>query len=99
MARRNETHKTEKPLKNQRLCLPPQGDRRRVRGSEDPLYRFRRIMNKSYGKEKLCQNTKCLSGGTMSYFTLSTAEMTDKYCSQRCQEAVEGQNLVSTEKR
>jgi hypothetical protein len=56
-------------------------------------------MNKSYGKEKLCQNSKCLSGGTMSYFTLSTAEMTDKYCSQRCQEAVEGQNLVSTEKR
>jgi hypothetical protein len=56
-------------------------------------------MNQHYAKEKLCLNPKCLSGGTMSYFTLSTAEKTNEYCSQRCQEAVEGRIPVSTDKR
>jgi hypothetical protein len=52
----------------------------------------------AYAKEKLCLNPKCLTSG-LSFFTLSTAEQTDKYCSQRCQEAVEGRNPASSEKR
>jgi hypothetical protein len=47
-------------------------------------------MNKLYQNEKMCQNPKCLPGGSISFFTLSTADNTDSYCSIRCQEAVEG---------
>ena len=55
--------------------------------------------NKLYKNEKLCQNTKCLSSGDMSFFTLSTADNTEAYCSIRCQEAVEGRQPGQTDIR
>lgn len=40
-------------------------------------------------KLKLCQNNKCLTNQP-SYYTISTATDEEKYCSQRCQDIVEG---------
>jgi hypothetical protein len=55
--------------------------------------------NKLYKKEKLCKNLYCLPSGTMSFFTLSTAENEQEYCSIRCQEAVEGRQSGQTDVR